>query len=182
MLASGMRLIFIYGPVASGKLTIGRLVAEQVGAPLFHNHLIVDAVAAVFPFGSPEFVSLREQFWLETISSAAASGRSLIFTFAPEPSVSTDFPDHVLRRVTQAGGQVTYIALDLSEAEQERRLVNPSREQFGKLRSLEILRALRPSMTACMKIMPKAALRVDTEMSTPAEAANAIIQHITTVG
>ncbi|GGE94068.1 shikimate kinase [Sphingomonas prati] len=176
-----MRLIFIYGPVASGKLTIGRLVAEQIRAPLFHNHLIVDAVAAVFPFGSPEFVRLREQFWLETISAAASSGQSLIFTFAPEPSVSTDFPDSVLRLVARAGGQVTFIALDLDEIEQERRLVNPSREQFGKLRSLEILRELRPSMTACMRQMPEAALRIDTGTLTPIEAASAIVQRIATV-
>ena len=135
-----MRMIFIYGPVASGKLTVGRLVAERVGLPLFHNHLIVDAVGAVFPFGSPEFVRLREQFWLETIAAAAISGRSLIFTFAPEPSVPSDFPHRVSSLVAEAGGQVTYIALELGEAEQERRLVNPAREHFGKLRSLEVLR------------------------------------------
>ena len=56
-----MRLIFIYGPVASGKLTIARLVSERTGLPLFHNHLVVDAVAAVFPFGSEAFVILRER-------------------------------------------------------------------------------------------------------------------------
>ncbi|MBN9539607.1 MAG: shikimate kinase, partial [Alphaproteobacteria bacterium] len=72
-----MKLVFFYGPVASGKLTIARLVAERTGLPLFHNHLIVDAVAAVFPFGSKAFVMLRERFWLETISTAAEAGQSL---------------------------------------------------------------------------------------------------------
>ena len=131
-------------PVASGKLTSGRLVAERIGVPLFHNHLVVDAVAAVFPFGSPEFVRLREQFWLETISAAASAGQSLIFTFAPEPSVAADFPDRVEQLIARHGGQITYIALDLDEAEQERRLVDASRQRFGKLRSPEILRTLRP--------------------------------------
>lgn len=173
-----MRLIFVYGPVASGKLTIGRLVAERIGVPLFHNHLVVDAVAAVFPFGSPEFVRLREQFWLETISAAASAGQSLIFTFAPEPSVAADFPDRVAQLVARHGGQITYIALDLDGAEQERRLVDASRERFGKLRSPEILRALRPSMEACMRRMPKPALRIDTGALTPSEAAEAIVRTV----
>ncbi|MFD2498935.1 hypothetical protein ACFSTI_08890 [Rhizorhabdus histidinilytica] len=49
-----MQLVFLHGPVAAGKLTVARLVAERTGIALFHNHLVVDAVAAVFPFGSPD--------------------------------------------------------------------------------------------------------------------------------
>ena len=113
-----MELIFLYGPVASGKLTVGKKLAERTGYALFHNHLIVDAVLAVFPFGSPEFVRLREAFWLEAIETAARSGRSLIFTFAPEPSVAADFPERVTRIVAAVGGRVTFVALALPATEQ----------------------------------------------------------------
>lgn len=173
-----MRLVFLYGPVASGKLTIARLVAERAGLPLFHNHLIVDAVAAVFPFGSKEFVALRERFWVETISMAAQAGQSLIFTFAPEPTVARDFPERVSRLVEAAGGDVIHVALEVTEDEQERRLVDPNRAAFGKLRSTEILRNLRTSMAACMQAMPAPAIRVDTSTTTPAEAADAILEAI----
>lgn len=173
-----MRLVFLYGPPASGKLTIARLVAARTGVPLFHNHLIVDAVAAVFPFGSKEFVMLRERFWLETISTAAEKGQSLIFTFAPEPTVADDFPNRVSRLVEAAGGEVIYVALDVEPDEQERRLVNPTRAAFGKLRSPEILRNLRSSMDACMQAMPSPAIRIDTEATTPAAAADAILEAI----
>lgn len=173
-----MILIFLYGPVASGKLTVARLVAEGTGMALFHNHLIVDAVAAVFPFGSDEFVRLRERFWLETISTAVGSDRSLIFTFAPEPSVAVDFPDRIARAVAQAGGQVIFIALELNQAEQERRLSNPSREAFGKLRSVDILRELHSAMATCMDAMPEPALRIDTAVVEPSDAAEAIIRKV----
>ena len=56
-----MILVFLYGPVASGKLTIARELAARTGFALFHNHLVVDAVMAVFPFGSESFVRLRER-------------------------------------------------------------------------------------------------------------------------
>jgi hypothetical protein len=99
-----MHLLFIYGPPASGKLTIASQVARQSGYALFHNHLIVDALLAVFPFGSPEFVALREKFWIETIGEAARSGRSLVFTFCPEPTVDAGFSRRVEALVQQAGG------------------------------------------------------------------------------
>lgn len=99
-----MLLLFLYGPVASGKLTIGRLVAERTGIPLFHNHLIVDAVSAVFPFGSEPFVRLREGFWLEMMGAAAQAGRSLIFTFTPEPTVAEDFPERARSGSPQPAG------------------------------------------------------------------------------
>ena len=169
-----MELIFLYGPVASGKLTVGKKLAERTGYALFHNHLIVDAVLAVFPFGSPEFVRLREAFWLETIETAARSGRSLIFTFAPEPSVAADFPERVTRIVAAVGGRVTFVALALPATEQERRLANSDRAQFEKLRSIELLRQLRPDFERCLAAMPPAAITIDT-FSMPAEDAAARI-------
>jgi cytidylate kinase len=40
-----MRLIFLHGPAASGKLTVARAIAARTGLPVFHNHLAVDAAA-----------------------------------------------------------------------------------------------------------------------------------------
>ncbi|MEH3047461.1 shikimate kinase [Sphingomonas adhaesiva] len=173
-----MRLLFIYGPPASGKLTIGRMVADRTGFALFHNHLIVDAVAAVFPFGSDNFVQLRERFWLDTISAAAHAGRSIIFTFAPEPTVAPDFPSRLYQVVEHAGGEVLSIALNVEDADQEKRLIAADRAKFGKLQSLDLLRELRPAITACMSTMPPATLRIDTGQTTPGEAAEAITQLI----
>jgi len=58
-----MQLIFISGQVASGKLTIARELSARRNVALFHNHLVVDAVSAVFPFGSEPFSRLSRP-WL----------------------------------------------------------------------------------------------------------------------
>ncbi len=171
-----MRLLFLYGPVASGKLTIARLVAERTGLALFHNHLVVDAVAAVFPFGSEPFVRLREQFWLEMFAAAVANERSLVFTFAPEPTVSADFPWKVKELVEAAGSSVLFITLNVSPEQQEQRLTAPSRKAFGKLQSPELLRELRAGMAECMQAMPTADLRIDTDVTSAEQAADAICQ------
>jgi hypothetical protein len=104
-----MQLIFIYGQVASGKLTVARELAARTGVALFHNHLVVDAVGAVFPFGTETFSRLREQFWMTVFDEAAKHGRSLIFTFAPEPTVARDFPDRVRAIIESRGGEVIFV-------------------------------------------------------------------------
>lgn len=169
-----MKLVFLYGAPASGKLTIARELARLTGFALFHNHLVVDAVGAVFPFGSPSFVRLRERFWLETFGAAAAEGRSLIFTFAPEATVAPDFPEDARRIVKAAGGETLFIQLTVPPDEQERRLEAPGRAEFGKLRSLDLLRRLRAQFAACEAAMPPPALTIDTGMATPNDAARRI--------
>jgi hypothetical protein len=160
-----MEIIFIYGPIASGKLTIARELAKLVNAPVFHNHLVVDAVGAVFPFGSEPFIRLRESFWLETFREAARRGQSLIFTFAPEPTVSPDFPQRVYDTIAPFGGLVVFVALTVSREEQERRIGRASRTEFGKLTSLEMLRTLRDAFDASAAEMPAAELTIDTGTS-----------------
>lgn len=169
-----MRLAFLYGQVASGKLTVGRALAARTGLALFHNHLIVDAVAAIFPFGSETFIRLRERFWLDMIEEAAREDRSLIFTFAPEPSMAPDFPSRVRALVAGHGGETLFVALTVDPAEQERRLTLGDRAAFGKLRSLELLRALRPDFERCMAAMPFPAIALDSGSTSPEEAAEKI--------
>src|SRR3712207_3433388 len=94
-----MDLVFLHGPAAAGKLTVARELGRLTGLPVFHNHLVVDLLLEVFAFGSPEFVALREQFWLATFRAAAASGRSLIFTFTPEGTVKPGFPQRAVETV-----------------------------------------------------------------------------------
>ena len=173
-----MRVIFLYGVAAAGKLTVGRELARLTGLPLFHNHLVVDAVAAVFPFGTESFSRLRESFWLQTFTEAARQGQSLIFTFAPEATVDPGFPDRV-RLAVEPHGSVVFIALAVSGEEQERRIGNASRSEFGKLTSLSLLRDLRESFDASMATMPSAELSIDTETYGPAEAATRIASYLT---
>jgi cytidylate kinase len=173
-----MRLVFLHGPPASGKLTIARELASRTGMAVFHNHLIVDAVAAVFPFGSDAFVRLREQFWLTVMKEATRARRSLIFTFAPEPTVTTGFVERLRAEVISEGGKVLFVALTVSADEQERRLVASDRSAFGKLQSIELLRNLRNELAAREADMPISALTIDTDRLTPSLAAEAIVQAI----
>lgn len=171
-----MQLVFLYGPVAAGKLTIGRHLARLTGYALFHNHLVVDAVGAVFPFGSAPFVKLRERFWVETFVEAALAGHSLIFTYAPETTVTSDFLPRVISSVEGAGGKVRFVRLTISDEEQERRISNADRAQHGKLVSVEALRELRAMFRAAEQAMPEPVVSVDTGAIPPESAAKMIAE------
>lgn len=166
-----MKLLFLHGPPAAGKYTIARHVAEVTGLPLFHNHLVVDSVAAVFPFGSPAFVSLRERFWLDVIRAAVADGRSMIFTFQPEPTVSPGFPAAVANIVADGGGDCLFVRLRLDLAGQRARIANADRGRFGKLRDAPLLEKLHADFAACEAAMPPSVLEIDTAKTSPAAAA-----------
>jgi hypothetical protein len=173
-----MQLVFIYGQVASGKFTVGRELANLTSLPLFHNHLVVDAVGAVFAFGTEPFVRLREDLWLRVIGEAALRNQSMIFTFAPEPTVDAGFPARVRALVESFGGTVLFVALTVAPDEQERRLVDLSRAEFGKLRSLDLLLNLRAGFARSMAEMPAPDLAIDTTSNSPFLAATQIAARI----
>ena len=164
------RLIFLHGPVASGKLTIARELAARTGWALFHNHLTVDLLLAVFPFGSPAFARLRESIWLEVIGAALASGVPLIFTFAPERTVSAGFPAALARRVETAGGTLVSVAVACAEAERERRIETAGRSEHRKLNSLSAYRTLRSDGAFAYPPIPFD-FQLDATNLPPAEAA-----------
>jgi len=169
-----MNVVFIYGPAAAGKLTVARELAKLTGLPVFHNHLIVDAVLSVFDFESAPFVDLRHEMWMAMFRRAADENRSLIFTFAPERSVSSTFPEELIQAIATRGGRVVFIRLTCSPEEQERRIENASRAEFRKLRSLEFLRQLRDQGSSEYPFLPEPDLVLDTEQCTPAESATII--------
>lgn len=167
----GVRLVFLHGPAASGKLTVAKELAALTGLPLFHNHLVVDALLAVFPFGSPGFVALRERMWLDVFAEAAAEDRSLIFTFHPEASVAPDFPQRAAELVEGAGGRVDFVELTCAPAIVEARVEAPSRQASGKLSSLAVLRELDAAGAFAYPPLPPPAVTIDTGAVAPTEAA-----------
>jgi len=172
-----MKLIFIHGAPAVGKLTVAREVSRLTGFPLFHNHLTVDLVSSLFAFGTPSFVSLREQIWLSAFAAAARNDLSLIFTFNPERTVNEKFVQKTLDTIESAGGRVLFVELSCAQAELERRMEEPSRKKFGKLASVEEYRSLKDAGAFEFPKLP-GDLEIDTTNQSPAAAAKLISDHL----
>ena len=169
------RIVLLFGPPASGKLTVGRELATQTRLPLFHNHLTVDLLLELFPFGSPSFCSLREKIWHEVLMETVQSGRSIIFTFTPEDTVSPGFVPALQKEVEAAGGRIEFVELQCTEAEIERRLVTIARTNFKKLQSLDLYREMREKGSFKYAGLPPPRAVIDTSRLSPVEAAQQIL-------
>jgi chloramphenicol 3-O-phosphotransferase len=170
-----MKLIFLYGPAAAGKLTVGKALQQMTGSLLFHNHLVVDTLLAVFQFGTPSFVRLREQTWLSVFEAAANDDISLIYTFAPENTVNPRFIESAITTVQKEGGEICFVELTCPIDVLEQRVEDPSRAQFLKLRSVQTFRELRRMGADHFPPIPSD-LSIDTSAVDPAEAARRICE------
>ena len=179
-----MKLIFLYGLPGVGKLTVARSLAELTGYKLFHNHLTVDLVASVFEFGSEAFVELRETIWLAVFKRASdAHLDGLIFTFAPDRTVSNSFILNVTNAVEHdddddGGGEMMFVELTCSVRELERRLVDPARGNFGKLNSVERFRELNDAGAFVTPGLPAKRLTIETTELAATGAAEIIVSSL----
>ncbi|MEJ2087716.1 MAG: AAA family ATPase [Gammaproteobacteria bacterium] len=168
-------VVFLHGPAAAGKHTVGTRVSERLGIPLFHNHLTVDLVKSLFEFGTEPFNRLRAQIWRAAFEAASSAKRSFVFTFNPEvtvdPGLIVDLHDTVVSR----GGRVHYVALHCSDDEIERRIGNESRRRFGKLIDPGLYRELKAQGGFAFPPLPDPLITIDTEQLGADEAAIRIV-------
>lgn len=77
-----MKLFIIFGPSASGKMTVGQELAKLTDLKLFHNHTSIEWVLQFFDFDEPGFKYLNKLLRTETFKTIAKSDlKGLIFTF-----------------------------------------------------------------------------------------------------
>jgi len=175
-----MILLFLHGPPATGKLTVALELEKLTGYRVFHNHLAVDLISSVFPFGTEPFIQLREEIWLATFRLSAQAGTSLIFTFAPEKTVSQDFIEKTSATIKNNGGNIVFVELVCSEEIQLRRLDEPSRSRFTKLNSAQYSELRSGGAFNYGPI--RSSLTLDTSSTPPMQTAQLIADYLSTIG
>jgi shikimate kinase len=104
-----MKLVFIYGPPASGKLTVATELAKLTGFKLFDNHVSIQFVQSIFEFGTKTFWRLTGKYRLEMLDEAAKQKINTIFTFVYSQGEDDRYVRQVLRRVRSRGGEVCFV-------------------------------------------------------------------------
>ena len=174
-----MLVVFIYGPAAAGKYTIGTKVSKELSIPLFHNHLTVDLASCLFEFGADGFKALRADIWRSAFRESANEGKSFVFTFHPEATVDRSLIGELSEIVEEKGGSLFFVELVCSTAVVLNRLVIESRKQFGKLTDPDLYQAIDAEGGFEYQGMPQPDLQIDTETMEPIDAAKTIVAALT---
>jgi hypothetical protein len=110
-------LIFIIGPQAVGKMTVGQELSCATGYKFMSNHQTIDMLLPIFDYGSPSFKRLLFDFRVSIFEEVAASELSgFIFSCVPDFDSVLDrsqtecYAAPFLRR----GGRVLFVELEAS--------------------------------------------------------------------
>ncbi len=125
-------LIFIIGPQAVGKMTVGQELSRTTGFKFMHNHQTIDLLLSFFSFGSPSFVRLSKEFRRSIFEEVAANDSisGFIFSFVPDFNSILDRADteSYAEPFRRRGGRVLFVEL---EAPLETRLERNRSEERG---------------------------------------------------
>lgn len=177
-------VVYLYGPPAVGKLTVATALHLQTGHRLFHNHLTVDPIKAVFDFASPPFTEVVHRLRLDVFETAARHGIDLIFTnnsvwgVPNGRALFVGFAEDARRRVEAAGGRVEFVQLVAPREVLEARVGAQSRRDRKKLVDIGRLRRLLQSLET--DPLHPDDLVVDTSALEPDDAAALIAAHLET--
>ncbi len=91
-----MKLVFIFGPAAVGKMTVGQELAKITGLRLMHNHVVIEPVLEVFgEFDIETIFEIRELMWRKF---AKTDNKGLIITLMLDFSIDyeVEYLDYII--------------------------------------------------------------------------------------
>jgi hypothetical protein len=131
-----MDLLVLFGPPASGKMSVGRRIAQRTRYRLLHNHLTIEPLLGLWDFHDRAFRKLSGDLRRAIVREAIADDRfDLVFTYVwalDEPD-EWAFLESMAEPVRRAGGTVRYAELVCGQAERLRR--NRGEERLDHKRS-----------------------------------------------
>jgi len=172
-----MRLVFIYGPPAVGKLTVATELAKLTEFRLYHNHVSVDFAKSIFDFGKPAFWRLVDRVRRDAIEEAAKEGVDVIFTFVYGKGSDDEFVRDIAKRVRRNGGTFCPVHLYCNREELLQRVPDESRKRMGKLATKAGLMRMLRKFDLGSEVPVGKSLSLDTGNLSPREVAKAIVSH-----
>lgn len=170
-----MKLLFIYGPPAAGKLTVAEALAKRTGFKVFHNHLSIDMAREIFSDKNVR-AEVVEKIRNDIIEAAAKADVNLIFTLVYEAKVDDEYVARLVNKVEDNGGEVLFVQLVPNVAELEKRVNAESRQKFSKIKDTELLQKLLTDHDLYGAVPYTNNLKIDNSTTSVEETVEQIIQ------
>ncbi len=169
-----MNLIFLYGPPASGKLTIAEKLSEKTGIALFHNHLSRDLVKDLYGEKLKDNYALVDRIRFDVLDYCAKNQTDLIFTYVYEGSDDDENVRDFIRTIESNGGNVLFVEVTADREDLINRVDNDSRKKFKKLVDPVIMRNITEDMSV-YSIPFVESLKINTSVLSADESVDVIV-------
>lgn len=186
-----MRLLFIFGAHAAGKMTVGQAVSCLTPMKLFHNHMTIEPVIELFGAYNGAAVERLRQVVFEEFAKTDNYGLIFTFIWAFDVSYDEEYVRRLSKMYEDAGAQVDYVEL---VAPQEVRLVRNRTENrlqhkaskrdvaLSEARFLDAESRYRcvsepGEIVRRLGIAPERYLRIDNTELSPDAVADMIVRH-----
>jgi len=181
-------LLFVVGPPAVGKMSVGQAIAERTGLRLFHNHISIELALRYFGYGTPAFRRIDGAIRRLVIEEVAASDLAgLVFTFvwAFDLPEEQEYVDECARPFRERGARVLFVELEAVQTERLKRIAGvsrlaekPSRRDLDASRRDLLDDDARYQLNSGGKFDGRPDyLRIDNTRLTPGEVAERVIEH-----
>jgi hypothetical protein len=181
-------LLFIVGPPAVGKMSVGQAIAERTGLRLFHNHISIELALRYFDYGTPAFRRIDSEIRRRILEEVAASDLpGLVFTFVWAFNLPADQAavDEYATPFRKRGARVLFAELEADQAERltrnecaSRLAEKPSKRDLEASRRRLLEDDARYQLNSEGKFDDRQDyLRINNTLLMPGEVANRVIEH-----
>ena len=106
-----MKLVFIMGDAAVGKMTVGQALMARTGLRLFHNHMTIEPVLEIFGTWNAEAIHRFREVIFEEFAKTDANGMIFTYMFAFDVPEEWDYLERVKDIFRPYGTEFYYVEL-----------------------------------------------------------------------
>jgi tRNA uridine 5-carbamoylmethylation protein Kti12 len=174
-----MKLILIYGPPASGKLTIANQLNKLTGFKVFHNHIINDLLDEFLNSENSYYWKVNTDLKLNIIDALAKSKiKGIIFTMVYIGKKDIfGLATKIKKTIIKNNGQFYTVKLETDKKTILKRVTNKSRKSFEKLSSKKELLKFIKDYGVNNNISFKNQLAINNTKTSAKEVAKQIKKH-----
>lgn len=106
-----MKLVFIFGSGAVGKMTVGQELTKITDLRLFHNHMTIEPVLEIFGYYDGQAVDELREVILKNFAASQNYGMIFTYMWAFDHPSDWDYIEHVKDIFKPYGTQFYYVEL-----------------------------------------------------------------------
>ena len=106
-----MKILFLFGDAAVGKMTVGQELMKITGLRLFHNHMTIEPVIEIFGYFNPPAINRLRQVIFEEFAKTKNYGMIFTFMFAFDSQADWEELEHIKDIFRPYGAEFYHVEL-----------------------------------------------------------------------